>query len=203
MWRLPLLLALALGACHDHDETTTELPFRDDFDRDALGPHWFPSGGVWQIQDGKVETYGGNNAPLFLKAALPADVVVELKVETGRTVDAKVELMTDGLRHSTGYIFILGGWDNERSCIARLDEHGRDRVCKQPTGVKPRGEHTWRIEKKGGDIDWYVDGELYLEFDDPAPLSGPGHDRFALSNWQSHLHFDDLRIWPYEQAPPR
>ncbi|MEM6368214.1 MAG: hypothetical protein AAF851_07910 [Myxococcota bacterium] len=197
------LIALALPACHTHDEATTEVPFSDDFERSELGPDWFPSGGVWHIQDGRIESYGGNNAPLFLKAALPADVVVQVEVRTGHGVDAKVELMADGLRHSTGYVFIMGGWDNERSCIARLDEHGRDRKCKKPTGVKGKSKQLWRIEKKGGDIDWYVDGALYLEFDDPEPLSGPGHDRFAFSNWQSHLHYDDLRIWPYAEAPPR
>jgi len=114
-----------------------------------------------------------------------------------------VELMTDGRRHQSGYVFILGGWDNTISAIARLDEHGSDRVEKKPTGVSGPRTWKWRIEKKGGDIDWYVDGREYLSFDDPEPLSGPGNDRFAFSNWQNIVTYDELRIWPHDEAPPR
>ena len=28
----------------------------------------------------------------------------------------------------------------------------------------------------------------------PAPLSGPGHDRFAFNNWASEAFFDNLRV---------
>jgi hypothetical protein len=190
-------------ACHDRDRVTTSLPFHDDFERAELGDDWYPSGGQWRIEDGRLFTPGGNNAPCFLRAVLPPDVVVELDVEVGRQVDAKVELMTDGLTHASGYVFIMGGWDNERSVIARLDEHGRDRVEKKPTGARPNAEQHWRIEKQGGALRWFVDGRLYMKHDDPEPLSGPGHDRFAFSNWQSQLAFDDLSIWPYADAPPR
>lgn len=195
------LLLVAVTGCHDFDRAVASVPFEDDFERAELGDAWFPSGGHWTIEGGKVISRGGNNAPLFLRAPLPDDVVVELDVTTGRTVDAKVELMTDGLQHASGYVFIMGGWDNDLSCIARLDEHGRDRVELKPTRVKPNTTYRWRIEKQAGRIEWLVDGEPYLTFEDPNPLSGPGHNRFALSNWKSTLAFDNLRIWPYDQAP--
>ena len=35
-----------------------------------------------------------------------------------------------------------------------------------------------------------------LTFYDPAPLAGPGHDRFAFNNWASRAYFDDLAIEP-------
>lgn len=193
-----------LSSCSEATEPSVTVPFTDDFDREELGPNYFVSGGVWFIEDGRLMTTGGNNAPVFLKAVLPADVVVEVEVQSHtREVDSKVELMTDGRRHQSGYVFILGGWDNSISAIARLDEHGADRVEKKPTRVSAPATWNWRIEKKGGDIDWYVDGELYLSFNDPNPLSGPGHDRFAFSNWQNIVSYDHLEIWPYADAPPR
>ena len=197
--------ALALlSACSEATEPTVTVPFTDDFDREEIGPNYFVSGGVWFIEDGRLVTTGGNNAPAFLKAALPADVVVEVEVQSHtREVDSKVELMTDGRRHQSGYVFILGGWDNSISAIARLDEHGADRVEKKPTRVSAPATWQWRIEKNGGAIDWYVDGQPYLSFEDPNPLSGAGHDRFAFSNWQNIVSYDHLKIWPYADAPPR
>ncbi len=201
------LSIIALGvnlACGQQDRIAAVVPFTDDFEREELGPNYFVSGGQWMLRDGKLVTYGGNNAPVFLKAQLPADVVVEVDVASEtRTVDSKLELMTDGLRHQSGYVFILGGWDNTISTIARLDEHGRDRVEKKPTGVTGPSSARWRIEKSGGRIDWYLDGTPYLSFDDARPLSGPGHDRLAFSNWQNIVTYDNLAVWPYDQAPPR
>lgn len=203
-WAAAFLLAVAGAGCIERTEVTASIPFEDDFEREALGEHWFPSGGYWTIHDGKLVTTGGNNAPLFLKARLPDDVVVEVDVtpQTGE-LDSKVELMTDGRRHQSGYIFVFAGWDNTISTIARLDEHERTRVEKRPVGYASPKTFRWRIEKEGGELRWFIDGQPYLSRTDPKPLEGPGHDRFAFGNWQSHLAFDNLKIWPYDQAPPR
>lgn len=203
MRRFIVLAALALIGCKKTAESAGSLPFSDDFERAALGPNWYPSGGQWTIENGYAYSQGANNAPCFLKVPLPADVVVEVDVmsET-RTVDSKIEFMTDGRTHQSGYVFILGGWDNKISAIARLDEHGDDRVEKSPTSVVGERMYRWRIEKKGGDIRWYLDGKLYLTFSDPNPLDGPGHDRLALSNWENRVRWDNLKVWAYDDAPP-
>jgi hypothetical protein len=180
-----------------------QLPFSDDFERKELGPNWFPSGGHWEIRDGQVYTSGANNAPLFLALDLPDDLVLEVDIKSDTpTVDAKIELMTDGRAHQSGYIFILGGWGNQISTIARLDEHGKDRVERRPTGATGQRWYRWRIEKKGGQIRWLLDGQPYISFQDPAPLHGPGHNRLAFSNWQNQLRYDNLKVWAYDQAPP-
>jgi hypothetical protein len=199
---LGLAILGGLAACKRPPEAAKAVPFSDDFSRAELGPDWFPSGGHWIIDQGAAYTTGANNAPCFLKVALPADVVVEVDI-TSETdlVDAKIELMTDGRTHQSGYIFILGGWSNQISAIARMDEHGKDRKDRRPTGVVGKRPYHWRIEKKGGDLKWYIDGQLYMSFTDPAPLDGPGHDRLAFSNWQNQLRYDNLRIWAYADAP--
>ena len=39
-----------------------------------------------------------------------------------------------------------------------------------------------------------VDDEPHIDFFDPSPLSGRGHDRFAFNNWASQVFFDNLVI---------
>ncbi len=201
--RARILLLLPLAACTaDVTRPTATVPFSDDFDRAALGDNWSRYGGDWIIDKGNVYSIYAINIPLFLNVELPKDVVVEVDVmsETGE-VDSKVELMADGKRHESGYIFILGGWSNSLSCIARMDEHGRDRKVRQPTGVNGNKWYRWRIEKKGGSLKWLIDGQPYLAFEDEEPLDGPGHDRLAFSNWENKVRYDNLKIWPYDQAP--
>ncbi|MBI2372652.1 MAG: hypothetical protein HYV07_01505 [Deltaproteobacteria bacterium] len=194
-------LVAGLASCRP-SESLLKAPYSDDFNRAELGPNWYPSGGHWVTRDGYAYSNGANNAPCFLKVTLPRDVVVEVDVMSETPdVDAKVELMTNGLAHASGYVFIFGGWSNKTSAIARLDEHGADRKDRQPTGAVGSRTYRWRIEKQGGSIRWLVDGVPYLSFEDRAPLDGPGHDRFALSNWQNRVRWDNLAIWPYADAP--
>lgn len=206
----PLLFVLAACAvatglaCKRRPAATAKgVPFEDTFDRADLGPDWFASGGHWTIDNGAVYTSGAHNAPLFLKVDLPAEVVVEVDImsETD-AVDSKIELMTDGRTHQSGYIFILGGWRNQLSVIARLDEHGLDRQVRQPTGAVGKRWYRWRIEKTGGDLRWLIDGQPYMAFEDPKPLDGSGHNRLAFSNWQNQIRYDNLRIFPLGAAPP-
>lgn len=198
-----LTLALSFAACKGSPPSaTTALPFSDDFERTELGPQWRKSGGHWEVRGGMARSNGANNAPLFLEIDLPNDLVVEFDARSDTNlVDTKLELMTNGSAHQSGYVFILGGWSNTISCIARLDEHGADRVEKKPTGVLGNRSYHWRIEKKGGEIRWYLDGRLYLSFDDKEPLQGPGHNRLAFSNWQNEIAYDNLHLWPYDSAP--
>lgn len=196
-------LALALGACKREAPATKTVPFEDDFERSELGPDWLASGGHWELEKGTVHTTGANNAPLFLKVALPPDVVVEVDVLSETPlVDGKLELMTDGRTHQSGYVFIAGGWSNQISVIARKDEHGTDRKERRPTGLVGKRWYRWRVEKKGGELRWLVDGQPYMTFSDPAPVHGPGNDRLAFGNWQNTLRFDRLRVWAHDQAPP-
>ncbi|MGA9526065.1 MAG: hypothetical protein WBV82_31695 [Myxococcaceae bacterium] len=140
--------------------------------------------------------------------------------------DIKVEIFGDGLNHASGYVLIHGGWNNRLSIIARLDEHGtplpalqerakkrglsnaglvetgvfrddtRMRVEANPYPVQIGRSYRWRIERRGSMLRWFIDGQLFMEFDDPIPLEGEGHDRFGFSSWESNLTFDNLSIQP-------
>jgi len=192
---------------------TTRIPYQQDFDAPLdLRQDWFSTGGLWRVEDGALLSPGVKNNPLWLQARLPDDVLITFDVRAQLSEgDVKVELFGDGTDHASGYVLIHGGWNNSRSIIARLDEHGRnvtpaDRASLTPSSrvrVEERGSrvqagrtYRWRIERKGGRISWSIDGRPHMTFDDPYPLRGPGHDRFGFSSWMNDLRFDNLSITP-------
>jgi hypothetical protein len=189
------------------------IPYQDDYTRpETVQENYWSSGGLWHVESGQLASPGVKNNPLWLKAKLPRDVAVEFDARSQSPEgDVKCEIFGDGTDHASGYVLIHGGWNNSLSIIARLDEHGAA-VPASPTGpfaadarvrVEQRGFPVqvgktthWRIERKGQRISWFLDGQPYMYFDDPAPLEGPGHDRFAFSSWEAQLYFDNLKITP-------
>jgi hypothetical protein len=69
----------------------------------------------------------------------------------------------------------------------------RDRSGAEPLVVPGRSYH-FTITRKGGLLDWKVDGASYLAWTDPEPLFGPGHEYFAINDWESDVRFDNLTI---------
>ena len=96
----------------------------------------------------------------------------------------------------TGYVIIFGGWNNSKNVLARMDEHGADRVVGGPRKVEPGTTYRFRIERIGGTLAVWVDGDILLQMDDSEPLRGRGHDHFGFNNWQSGLWFDNLKVTP-------
>ncbi len=160
-----------------------------------------------RIADGVLQVRGLMNRPLWLQLPLPHDVRVKLKARAlSPEGDVKVELFGDG--HSgytgdprlaytaTGYILVMGGWSNTISAIARQHEHGHDRAERSDVRVEPGRWYEWTIERRGGHLSWLVDGQPFLQLDDPEPLYDEQHRYFAFSDWTSPVEFDDLVIEP-------
>lgn len=181
--------------------TVSGRRFEDRFERTALGPDYSATGMHWRIANGELWSPGAKNDPLWLRMALPRDARIEFdaRSETSsgdRAGDIKFEIFGDGREHASGYVCIFGGWGNAVSVIARLDEHGADRRERADRRVEAGRTYHMRIERRGRVLRWYVDGQPFLEFDDPRPLEGEGHDRFGFSGWDADLFFDDLVIAP-------
>jgi hypothetical protein len=186
--------------------------FADDFDRAEPGPDWLDtSNGAYRIAGGKLNVTHAYNHPLWLRRKLPRDVVIEFDVMSKSPAgDIKVELYGDGESFDpdkdrydpTSYVIILGGWDNSNSIIGRLGEHddavkaAKARDPRQPPPVALGRNYHFTITRQGGLIDWKLDGAPFLTWTDPAPLSGPGHEFFALNDWEADVYFDNLRIRP-------
>lgn len=194
--------ALVHGLLRGEAPATAAGPgYRDDFQREVIGPDWFTTGGHWQIVRGELWSPGVKNNPLWLRMRLPRDAAVEFdaRSETAsgpRAGDIKFEIFGDGRDHASGYVCVFGGWGNRISAIARLDEHGADRRERSDRAVVPGRTYHMRVERSGRELRWFVDGEPFLSFDDPEPLQGPGHDRFGFSSWEADLFFDNLQIAP-------
>lgn len=217
---------------------TTTIPFKDDFNREEIGPNYWTTGGDWRIENGELHAPGVKNNPLWLQASLPADVAIDFDVRSiSPEGDIKFEAFGDGLNHASGYVFVFGGWNNQVSIIARLNEHGvafdaasgkgmqgpptmpeqnavagrtiaelyrngtfgegaEFRIERRDVRVEIGTRYHMRVERKGSDLKWYLNGQLFLELDDPMPLQGRKHDRFGPSAWESDLFFDNLAITP-------
>jgi hypothetical protein len=225
---LPLLHRALRGA----PEASVAIPYEDKFtDRSTVKDHYFSTGGLWRIVNGELFSPGVKNNPLWLKARLPENVVIEFDVRCASPEgDVRVEIFGNGVDHLSGYELIHGGWNNSQSAIVRLQENARTlaslqaearqiaarkgmansglaetgvyqrntevRVEGQRFPVRPNQVYHWRIERRGSLLRWVIDGQTYLEFDDPFPLRGNGHDRFGFSSNESDLYYRNLRILP-------
>ncbi len=204
-WRSILVFGLLLGACTPQGDPGLEPGgFHDDFERERLGEHWRNTGGPYELREGWLHVRGARNKPLWLERTLPHDVRVRFKVKSlSPEGDIKVELFGDGVSKAehvsytaTGYVVIFGGWRNSLNVIARLDEHGADRVVGPKKRVEPGRVYAFDITRRGSVLTVKVDGEELMRLDDPDPLYGRGHDHFAFNNWESDLWFDDLHVEP-------
>lgn len=192
------LFLILLSGCSP--PVTVSVPFFDDFERDTIGENWYTVDKAdWEIKGGALHSRGARNVPLWLKLKLPEDVVIEFDAWAEKTdfCDLKCEIFGDGRIHASGYIIILGGWKNQISTIARLDEHEKTRVEKRPTECDPKRRHHFKILRYKGKIEWYLDDRLYMERVDNEPLYGRRNNRFAFSNWMTDAYYDNLSIKEY------
>jgi hypothetical protein len=173
------------------------LVFEDDFDRSELGERWRAEGDAWQLQDGAVHVANARNDALWLDVPLPERVRVEFDATALHDDgDLKFELFGDGRTHESGYILIYGGWQNSTTCIARRDEHGRDRLDREEhTPVQRDRPYRFAAVRTDNRLRWYIDGEHVLTYDDPSPLEGEAHRYMGFNNWAVPATYDNLAIY--------
>jgi Farnesoic acid 0-methyl transferase len=206
---LGVALLAAAPACKPK-APVLEAPYIDTFDRAVLGPDWFDTSHEAKIKDGRLSLALAYNHPVWLKRRLPRNVQLDFDaISNNPSGDLKVELYGDGESFDpdrgrydpTSYVFVLGGWNNSRSIIGRLGEHDEtvkafhDRQPNEQIVVPGRMYH-FTITRKGGLLEWKVDGVPYLSWNDPDPLWGSGHEYFAVNAWEANVSFDNLTIRP-------
>jgi hypothetical protein len=210
-----LLLAPHLAGCSRRAPPVSST-WADDFDRASVGSDWNNTGGPYRIENGALTFEQAHNHPLWLRRPLPDDVRIDVDA-TGLSPDGdiKVVLAGDGksfesdeavrrdLQYTeTGYVFIFGGWHNHVSALVKMQEHEwqRDPAVPRSTSARlvPGKTYHWTIVRRGGHIEWDIDGQAFLVRDDPAPLSGPDHCYFAFTGWESAVRFDNLKVQALE-----
>jgi len=179
------------------------LVFSDDFDGASLSDAWRARGDAWGVEDGWVRVQGARNDALWLSVPLPERVRVEFRAKSlSQDGDIKFEIFGDGATHESGYVGIFGGWNNRLNIIARLDEHGDDRVVgAEGRSVEIGREYAHAIVRDGDAVRWYIDGEHFLSFEDEAPLRGAAHAHFGFNNWDSDLRFTGFRVYDLAAVP--
>jgi hypothetical protein len=108
------------------------VPFSDDFsDPGTVGRNYRSLGGYPRVVGGELLSPGTKNNPLWLDAALPRDVVVEVSARpVSPEGEIRVTLFGNGLDADTGYQAVLGPWSpmgspqRLGSSLVRLDENG-------------------------------------------------------------------------------
>jgi hypothetical protein len=183
-----------------------DAPFTDDFERAELGATWNATSPEYRIAGGKLQVANAYNHPAWLRRRLPHDVVVDVDVTSRSPAgDLKLELFGDGESFdpdkgsytSTGYVLIFGGWHNSLSVICRNNEHDDGRKAeRRDTRVEPGRSYHFTISRRGGTIEWNMDGHPFLSWTDPSPLAGPGHEYLAVNDWEADVTFDNLKIGP-------
>ncbi len=189
--------------------------FEDAFDRAEIGPEWNALSPKWRIQNGRLCARGVRNRGIWLKRAIPTNARLEFDAYAESAEgDLKAELWGDGASGATGtsytnatsYLAVLGGWKNSKHVLARLDEHGADRL---ELDVEPgsdderarpvevgQGYH-FKIERVDGrTVEWSVNGAVFFRFVDADPLAGAGHDHVGFNEWDAPVCFDNVRVTP-------
>lgn len=192
--------------------------FKEDFERAQLGPDWTKTTDRWSLREGRLCVSRARNHPLWLNRRLPTNARIEFTAESfSADGDIKVEAWGNGRAFAhgttyddaTSYLFIFGGWKNSLHVLARLNEHGGDRLELGLFDGDDRLKHSrvatakryhFSIERTDlHTVRWSVDGETLFSFDDTEPLRGQGHEYFAFNGWDAEVCFDDLRITPLDE----
>lgn len=190
-------------------------PFEDAFDRAELGENWNALAPKWRIDNGRLCGQGARNKGIWLKKRIPTNVRIEFDAIAESAVgDLKIEAWGDGKSGATGtsytnatsYIAIFGGWKNSKHVLARIDEHGSDRLeididpqsdDERERAVSAGQTYRFRIERADGHtVTWSINGTLYFTLDDREPLAGSGHEYFGFNDWEAPVCFDNLKVTP-------
>lgn len=101
---------------------TAQLPWQDGFDDPKrLADHYWSTGGLWRVESGALVSPGVKNNPLWLKAAVPRDFVLEVDATPlGPEADVRLELCGDGVNGGSGYTLAHGAYNNGQSMLGRL-----------------------------------------------------------------------------------
>jgi hypothetical protein len=195
------------SACKVPDPPPITERWVDDFSRDQIGNNYLPTSEVYRVKGGELWAHGAYNHPLWLRKKLPHDVEVEFDCwSRSSDGDIKVEIFGNGESYdrdrgaytSTGYVAVLGGWNNTRSILARGDEHGAKLAESKVPRVELNRRYHWKLSRRGSRLSWFVDDmkKPFLTFTDPEPLEGDGHLYFGFNNWASDTRFVNLVITP-------
>ncbi len=169
-------LAAAFTALRFHNSAAAAIRSQPPQDE-----HWVQQGYLWRAEGGSWSQTAGqfiadDTGILVLTETLPLGFAVEVTLETVST-----ELLRGNVArvlfnyHSDDHTYAVYLRSDGRLQLTRLDPHmGRITLAKEETGLDPRQPHQILIERFGGQIRVWIDGNMTLEALEASPLDG-GH----------------------------
>jgi len=123
--------------------------------------------------------------------------------------DLNISICADGTDLFSGYTFVVGGWENQRTAILRKGEvlAATDEAWALPPAFEDQDPGTYehhrkwwgiRARKKGNVLQLYFDNRLALEAVDPAPLD---RGQVALWGYDNRVVLSRVRLY-YEDLVP-
>ena len=178
---------------------------------DKASSDWRAVSGMWQVTnrwqcDPRWSFFSGvstSDAIIWSKRLLEGDVTLEfaaaIKMDQTRggryeyASDINATICADGTDITSGYSFMFGGWKNTATRILRADHV----VAENTSFVIPnKGDihRRWfyiKICKRGPKIQYFIDNQLILEYEDPEPLAG---NRLALWTHNNGIMVAKVRV---------
>lgn len=189
--------------------------WEDSFNRAELGPDWTTLSPAWKITNNRLCVRGARNKGAWLAKRIPTNARIEFDAYAESPEgDLKVELWGDGASgatstsytNATSYLAILGGWKNSKHVLARINEHGDDRLeidvdphsdDERMRAIAPGQAYHFKVERADGKtVQVSVNGTVYFELADREPLAGAGHEHFGFNDWDAPVCFDNLKVTP-------
>ncbi len=155
---------------------------------------WIANRGEWDISSRWLCTkdwawYGGksdNLATLWNKREFAGDYTIDVFAACqmdndnppyyNHPRDMNITLGGDGDDPASGYSFIFGGWNNTATRILRGNKTvAETKEVLLPMPYHGQAHHKWfhlRVEKKGDEFSYFIDGKLALTYRDKNPLPG-------------------------------
>jgi hypothetical protein len=153
---------------------TAQVPWRDDFsDPSRLAATYASTGGLWRVQNGELIAPGVKNNPLFLRAAAPRDVAIDVDARLLTPEgDVRLELAGDGVEGGSGYELVHGAFNNGRSAITRFGIVGTPSVSDRLVAARAKGSTATSLEELAKEGRFRADQGLSLEVRVSAPTVG-------------------------------
>ena len=195
-----------------------ELVFSDDFERDELGANWISANGKWDVKDGMLRGSGtlissqgfppSDEPPGYQR--LEFDAVTDVQplafLQTGPNkpevrisdlscfIQAPPHNEGNGPPYHQGYFFQFGGHWNSAN---RIMKSGDTLVADdEDPDVKIEADKTHHIvvENDKGQLRFYVDGQLVLEYDERMSMIGAKHNRIGFYFYTA-AKVDDVKLY--------
>ena len=199
-----------------------KLLFADDFNKDSLSSNWIiettpVKGSSVSVQKGKLILDTENGVTIWYKEKITGNFEIEYTrtviMDSGRNdrlsdlnqfwmvTDPQNKLFTHkgGFKEYDSlqmYYVGMGGNYNTTTRMRRYDGKGELKIVGEYKDsshlLKPNMPYQIRIRFIKGSSQFFVNGELFFEFTDPAPFT---EGWFAIRSTKSRQVIDDVKIW--------